>query len=552
MTNYSINKFSKKFEKNFIEKDENDEEIEKGHKRSLKWFFRYLEAQGSDSKLLWQEIKSISLKTVCSIQPILKHYYSSLKSNDFWSGCCFEVLGLDIMISDNLKPYILEVNSSPSFGTDSKLDKDVKFNLINDTLRLVNLSFRRKLKILKEEKEQLQKRMLTGKRIKVNAQDRLLKKVLLIKDAETQMKKQYGNLGGYEKVFGVEEYLNMFEKKGVFRTKSTAAISSENSSMTDLQVKTVTSESTKIRKEPKRSLSNVTLKSNKKQNLRLAERLKSEKRRRKYLDDGDCLGINNSEKVFEFMKYAELFEKQVTSSKSKKSALSPEVVMNQSVNQVSANDLKPIVILKEQEKDKSKINSLSKLTYSLKKKKVLIKYKSCSIFKKEIKLVTHKELEAFGQLYRYHFKQKENNFEIKNICPMIRILFDLLKVLIDFNLKEEISKRIQILTDFRWKRICFCRLCSYLTQIEKEKEFIFIKLKKFLDFYEFPKSRAQSSRLDIYKKFSSFPETPNSISGFQDFCFNDHNSTFEMSPLSKIKRVLNNINLKNTNLPGIT
>ena len=50
---------------------------------------------------------------------------------------CFEVLGVDIMIDSNLKPWLIEVNHLPSFGTDSPLDMDVKGRLMEEVLNLV-------------------------------------------------------------------------------------------------------------------------------------------------------------------------------------------------------------------------------------------------------------------------------------------------------------------------------------------------------------------------------------------------------------------------------
>jgi tubulin polyglutamylase TTLL6/13 len=47
---------------------------------------------------------------------------------------CFEILGIDVIIDNNLKPWLLEVNHTPSFTTDTPFDYDIKFNLIKDTI----------------------------------------------------------------------------------------------------------------------------------------------------------------------------------------------------------------------------------------------------------------------------------------------------------------------------------------------------------------------------------------------------------------------------------
>ena len=35
---------------------------------------------------------------------------------------CFEILGMDVMIDNKLKPWLLEVNHTPSFCTDTPFD----------------------------------------------------------------------------------------------------------------------------------------------------------------------------------------------------------------------------------------------------------------------------------------------------------------------------------------------------------------------------------------------------------------------------------------------
>lgn len=51
----------------------------------------------------------------------------------------FEILGFDILLDDDLKPWLLEVNRSPSFNGDQELDRRVKHGLLTDALRLINI-----------------------------------------------------------------------------------------------------------------------------------------------------------------------------------------------------------------------------------------------------------------------------------------------------------------------------------------------------------------------------------------------------------------------------
>ncbi|KAK4468130.1 hypothetical protein MN116_008297 [Schistosoma mekongi] len=51
----------------------------------------------------------------------------------------FEILGFDILLDDQLNPWLIEVNRSPSFNTDQELDKRVKHGLLTDAIRLLNI-----------------------------------------------------------------------------------------------------------------------------------------------------------------------------------------------------------------------------------------------------------------------------------------------------------------------------------------------------------------------------------------------------------------------------
>ena len=49
---------------------------------------------------------------------------------------CFEVFGFDILIDSDFKPWLLEVNVSPSLSSSSPMDKYVKTMLLSDSFYL--------------------------------------------------------------------------------------------------------------------------------------------------------------------------------------------------------------------------------------------------------------------------------------------------------------------------------------------------------------------------------------------------------------------------------
>lgn len=58
------------------------------------------------------------------------------------------------MLDANLKPWLIEVNHAPSLATESAFDQALKLQLVEDTIRLLNLSYPRK-----QEYIQMQKKM---------------------------------------------------------------------------------------------------------------------------------------------------------------------------------------------------------------------------------------------------------------------------------------------------------------------------------------------------------------------------------------------------------
>lgn len=50
---------------------------------------------------------------------------------------CFECYGYDIIIDETLRPWMIEVNASPSLSATTNGDRILKHSLINDILNIV-------------------------------------------------------------------------------------------------------------------------------------------------------------------------------------------------------------------------------------------------------------------------------------------------------------------------------------------------------------------------------------------------------------------------------
>ncbi len=80
---------------------------------------------------------------------------------------CFQLLGFDVIITDDLQPIILEINYTPSFSTDTPLDWNIKKNLIKDALVLMGVNKEFKQVTVKARKQCRDVRMMTGKKNKL-------------------------------------------------------------------------------------------------------------------------------------------------------------------------------------------------------------------------------------------------------------------------------------------------------------------------------------------------------------------------------------------------
>ncbi|KIH56281.1 hypothetical protein ANCDUO_13539 [Ancylostoma duodenale] len=86
-----------------------------------------------DAKMLMLRIEDVIVKSLLSVQTRIT---SACRTTTPHVGTNFELFGFDILVDEDLKPWLLEVNLSPSLSCDAPLDSLVKSRLICDLFNL--------------------------------------------------------------------------------------------------------------------------------------------------------------------------------------------------------------------------------------------------------------------------------------------------------------------------------------------------------------------------------------------------------------------------------
>ncbi|XP_025207302.1 uncharacterized protein LOC112603094 [Melanaphis sacchari] len=129
LTNYSINRLSSQFTEN------EDADACQGHKWTLRSLWTYMENECKiDVKKLWESLKDLVVKTVISGESPMSQMCRSNLTNRYNA---YELFGIDVLFDKYLKPWILEVNISPSLHSSSPLDLAVKGPLVRDVMNMV-------------------------------------------------------------------------------------------------------------------------------------------------------------------------------------------------------------------------------------------------------------------------------------------------------------------------------------------------------------------------------------------------------------------------------
>eukprot|EP00933_Yihiella_yeosuensis_P008631 TRINITY_DN114195_c0_g1_i1.p1 TRINITY_DN114195_c0_g1~~TRINITY_DN114195_c0_g1_i1.p1 ORF type:complete len:376 (+),score=92.17 TRINITY_DN114195_c0_g1_i1:30-1130(+) len=158
LTNYSVNKQNPLFVQNsdgqgddVLEDAAVDEKgVPKASKWSLKELRKHFARTGVDYDEMWEGIKDVVIKTLIAVEePMKAEWVKNLEEEDQgWAArgpgsahrqTCFELYGFDILVDDQLKSWLLEVNICPSLSSGSPLDKRIKTKLVADIVTLVGV-----------------------------------------------------------------------------------------------------------------------------------------------------------------------------------------------------------------------------------------------------------------------------------------------------------------------------------------------------------------------------------------------------------------------------
>ena len=95
-----------------------------------------LDREGHDIKRLWQRIDRAIVSTIITASAFLK---TGMEQSCPKIGIqrCFQILGFDVLLDEELNPYILEVNYRPSLETNAQYERKMKTSMLSDAMKII-------------------------------------------------------------------------------------------------------------------------------------------------------------------------------------------------------------------------------------------------------------------------------------------------------------------------------------------------------------------------------------------------------------------------------
>eukprot|EP00760_Papus_ankaliazontas_P034957 PhM_4_TR7563/c0_g1_i1/m.37525/K16602/TTLL5, TTLL10; tubulin polyglutamylase TTLL5 len=121
------------------------------HKWELQTLHSHFMSIGVNWPDVWDGIKELVVKSLACVEDEIAN-----------SKNCFELFGYDVLLDADLKPWLLEVNASPSMEMNNSLDRSVKPQLIVDTVYLLDPIPFDRLALLQIVERRLEESMTTN------------------------------------------------------------------------------------------------------------------------------------------------------------------------------------------------------------------------------------------------------------------------------------------------------------------------------------------------------------------------------------------------------
>lgn len=94
-----------------------------------------IKEMGGNIDKIWTEIEDAICLTIMSAYPYLRHSEKKVCPRSCYSRC-FQILGFDILLAKDWKPYVLEVNYRPLLDFHRPREKRMKVAMIRDAIRI--------------------------------------------------------------------------------------------------------------------------------------------------------------------------------------------------------------------------------------------------------------------------------------------------------------------------------------------------------------------------------------------------------------------------------
>ena len=132
LTNLFINKKNK----NKFIYPKNMKDMEESNLWNLETFQKYCARNNINYDKIFSEVGDIFIKMMITVREKIINYIekTKLQCSNF-----YHLIGFDIILDENLKPYLLETNRRCGFRNDNDAEKYYTYNIIVDTLNIVGL-----------------------------------------------------------------------------------------------------------------------------------------------------------------------------------------------------------------------------------------------------------------------------------------------------------------------------------------------------------------------------------------------------------------------------